>query len=230
MLPRVISSTIRRLVLLAGSLVLCLLAIVGPATAEPAELPVFDGVMTFPMIHGPTDPEDYSWQVRVLEEQELILIDDQHAEVVYEDGHRAFLITAEPAHDAEGKAVPTSIAISGENVLTLTVHHSAGNPAAGGTPFRYPVVAGTPYDTGYSTVYEIEMPPAKRADPPAPTCVVPGLRGWKLKASRTWLRQALCALGKVRGERRSGAKVVKQSPAPGPVLPAGARVAVKLGL
>lgn len=215
--------------LLVGALSLCVLGVASPAGAETsALLPEYGGAMAFQTIHDPTDPEDYSWKIRVLDGQELKLIDDQHAEVVHEEGTRAFLITAELAHDAEGKAVPTSIATTAENVLTLTVHHTAGNPVAGGAPFHYPVIAGAPYEVGYSTV--IESPyPSERVGPPAPACVVPDLHGWKLKATRTWLRQAQCGLGKVRGERRLGAKVVKQSRAPGMVLPAGARVAIKLG-
>ena len=53
---------------------------------------------------------------------------------MYESGKRAFLITAEEAHDATGKEVPTSLEVSG-NVLSLKVefHKDA---------FVYPVLAG----------------------------------------------------------------------------------------
>lgn len=59
-------------------------------------------------------------------------------------------------------------------------------------------------------------------------CVVPRLRGKKLKATRVVLRKAGCKLGAVTGVRAKNAKVVRQSSAPGKVLPRGAAVRVKL--
>jgi hypothetical protein len=185
--------------------------------------------MNFATIHSPADPEDYCWEVELGEEQELRWVDDQHAEVIYTDGeHVAVTITATEAHDAEGSAVPTSIAVSGGNVITLTVHHRAGNPAAGGAAFDYPITQGVGWEGGFHT-YEIQMPPAAVVVQAPASCVVPGLLGRKLKENRLRLRTAGCKLGKVRGERRRGARVVKQSREAGSVLAAGARVAVKLG-
>ena len=54
-----------------------------------------------------------------------------------EDERLAFTINAGLAHDAEGSNVPTSLGVSEGNILTLTVHHRAGNPAASGAPFVY---------------------------------------------------------------------------------------------
>lgn len=188
--------------------------------------------MGFGSIHSAADPEEFCREVQVEDDQELRAVDDQHAEVVYTDGvHRAFTIAATPAHDAEGSAVPTSIAVTGPHTVVLTVHHRAGNPLKSGEAFDYPVVEGVGWEGGFVT-HIIAMPkvePQPEAPAAQPDCVVPRLREWKLKAARHWLRQAQCGLGKVRGKRRPGAKVVKQSPAPGTELPAGARVAVKLG-
>jgi hypothetical protein len=72
---------------------------------------------------------------------------------------------------------------------------------------------------------------AKVAKPRA-TCVVPRLKSGALRASKRKLRAAHCMLGKV--SRRKGAKarsgrVVKQTPKPGMVLPAGSSVNVTIG-
>jgi hypothetical protein len=58
-------------------------------------------------------------------------------------------------------------------------------------------------------------------------CVVPKVKGKRLRADKRKLRRADCKLGKVKGPR-SG-KVKKQRPKPGTVLPPGSRVKVTLG-
>jgi hypothetical protein len=69
------------------------------------------------------------------------------------------------------------------------------------------------------------------APPPAATCVVPKLKQKSLKADRKALKKAGCTLGKVRRKKGAGkgAKVTKQSPKPGTVLPAGGSVGVTVG-
>lgn len=57
-------------------------------------------------------------------------------------------------------------------------------------------------------------------------CVVPKLKGRRLKADRKSLRAAGCRLGKVKGH---GKNVKKQSVKPGTVLPPDSTVNVKLG-
>lgn len=135
---------------------LCVIS--GPATAS-ASLPPYDGDMTFPAIEGPSDPEEFSWEVQLGPGQTLEQVDDQHAEVYYEyEYHPSYGITAEAAHDAEGHAVPTSLVVSGGNVITLVVHHRDGNPAAGGAPFAYPVSAGSAFKITEGTVI-VDGPP-----------------------------------------------------------------------
>jgi hypothetical protein len=71
---------------------------------------------------------------------------------------------------------------------------------------------------------------AYEASAPAPTahCVVPKLKGKKVTKARKLLSSAHCTLGKVK--KPKGKLVVKsQSLAPGTVLSAGRRVAMKLG-
>jgi hypothetical protein len=209
--------------------VLGLLGIVAAgAVSASAEVPPFEGLMSFPTIHGPEDPEEFSWKVTVFEDQELVLIDDQHAVVYYKDSGdpplAAFHVFAEPARDATGSAVPTSIALSGGDVVTLTVHHRGGNPVKAGAPFIYPITPGSSFKVGDSSA-TLLIPPSA----PAPSqCIVPMLVGKSLKVVRLKLANAGCKLGKVRGKRSNTAKVVRQHREPGIVLRDGAHVAVKL--
>jgi hypothetical protein len=207
-----------------------------PAAAdEPSGPPTLNGGMSFGEIQGPVDPEEYSWTVELGEDQVLRAVDDQHAAVYYGGRQVAFEITAEAAHDAVGASVPTTLAVSGRDVITLTVHHRAGNPAAGGAPFVYPIVGGPGWEGGFHTYY-VPMPPYESASgdstsSPAvtPICAVPRLRGGSVKASRLKLRAAGCELGEIRGTRSKTAKVVRQYPEPGTARTAGGEVAVKLG-
>jgi hypothetical protein len=58
-------------------------------------------------------------------------------------------------------------------------------------------------------------------------CVVPKVKGKKLKRAKKRLRGADCRLGKVKGQK--GGKVKKQKPKPGTVLPVDGKVKVTLG-
>jgi PASTA domain len=205
--------------------------------------------MSFPAIRGSSDPEEFSWEVELSEGQELQLVDSQHAMVNYVDGHHpAFGIAATPAHDASGATVPTSLAVSDGNVLTLTVHHRAGNPLADGAPFDYPVVSGSawtaigqggtvppPLELSVNGVPE-QFTQANTWSGPArlsgsPQCLVPKLAGRSLAASRKRLRSAHCKIGRVRKRNRTlgtPGRVIKQSPRAGTVLAGGAKVNVTL--
>lgn len=223
------------MVMAAAVVLLVALAPTAGAVVEPCH--EYNGVMSFPTIHGPEDPEDYCWEVQLFEGQELVEIDNRHAAVYYESGHIAFEIVAAPASDAEGATVPTTIAVTLPNLITLTVHHRAGNPAAGGAPFHYPVDYGAGWEGGFHTVQipgppdEAELrgvPAAAPEEASVPPCEVPNLRGRSLRAVRSALRGAHCELGPVRGDHRRGAKVVKQYRPAGKTLPAYTEVGVKL--
>jgi hypothetical protein len=194
--------------------------------------------MSFPTIHGPEDPEDYCWEVQLFAGQELRQISETEAGVFYESGHKAFGIEAEMAHDAVGATVPTTLTVTAPSLITLTVHHRAGNPAAGGEPFHYPVTRGIGWEGGREPV-EIKGPPDEAELKPKPlplppeeapvtTCEVPVLQGRTVKAARRALLLADCQLGPVRGHRRPGARIVKQYHPAYKVLPAGTAVGVKL--
>jgi hypothetical protein len=186
--------------------------------------------MSFQAIYNSEGPEEFSWTVKMEEEQELQGVDETHA-AVYWSGteHIAFSIEAAKAHDASGAAVPTTLAVTQPNIITLTVHHRAGNPAAGGAPFTYPISQGPAFETGYATVL-VEMPPPteQALPPPVLRCTVPNLVGLTLRAALRQLRRSNCGLGEVRGERLRGARVVKQFRRAGRSLPVGTQVGVKL--
>lgn len=235
---------------MVAALVLGVVCVPAPASAEPS-LPTFDGVMSFPAIQGPLDPEEFSWEVELSDGQVLQLVDSQHAMVYYTEGqHPAFGIAVASAHDASGATVPTSLAVSGVNVVTLTVHHRAGNPLADGASFAYPVLPGSGWvviDEGWivgaplkESVDEIleRIALANAAAQVAslsstpPRCLVPKLAGRSLAASRKRLGAANCKIGRVskrRGATARTGKIVKQNPKAGVVLAGGASVGVTLG-
>ena len=108
----------RRSRLLAALCTVFTLLVVGVANADP--LPPYDGTMSFRSIEGPSGPENFSWQVSLSEDQVLEQIDDQTAQVFWVPGHEpAFTINATLAHDAIGTNVPTSLAVSDGDVITL---------------------------------------------------------------------------------------------------------------
>lgn len=199
------------------------LAVSPSLTSAESEIPKFFGLWDFHAISGPDDPEAYSWEVTLGPKQDLRQIDDQYAEVVQVDrGWLAYGIVAEPAHAADGASVPTTLAVTEPNVITLTVHHRAGNPAKGGAPFLYPVIAGPGWEGGLSTSLAVMPPPeppltSEEVDQPS-QCVVPRLKGRSLKASKRLLREAKCLVGDVRKRGEATVKsgeVVRQAPKPG---------------
>jgi hypothetical protein len=168
-----------------------------------------------------------------LENQELRQVDSRRVQIYYEDGHSALTISAEAAHDAVGTSVPTTLEATGEDIITLTVHHRAGNLKADGAPFDYPVLAGPGWEGGFQTVI-VQMPPAEPLDVTPleeDHCVVPALRGKSLRASRRLLASSGCGLGRVIHKRISAKSVhvFGQSPWAGATLKPGALVSVKLG-
>ena len=203
-------------------------SVVAASAEEP--LPPFDGAMSFQDIQGSDGPEEFSWAVKLDDEDELRAIDDTHAGVYWVGTETlAMTITAGLAHAADGANVPTTLAVTQPNVITLTVHHRAGNPAAGGAPFDYPVIAGAGWEGGFQQTKVDMGPPTEQT--PAPTvlrCAVPALSGLTLRAAIRQLRRSNCGIGAVRGERVRGARVIKQFRKAGRSLPAGARVGVKL--
>jgi hypothetical protein len=118
-----------------------------------------------------------------------------------------------------GAAAASGFTINSEGQITATA------PAAAAGPVNVSVT--TPAGVATSSQLFTYTPLT-----PAPTCIVPKLKGKKLKAAKKDVRRADCKLGKVKklkGATAKTGKVVKQSPKAGKVLPAGSKVAVKLG-
>jgi hypothetical protein len=211
-------------------------------------LPIYQG-MTFPAIQEPSDPEDYSWEVALDEDQELRPIDEQHAAVYYtESDHVAFTITAGAAHDADGSAVPTSIGVSEGKILTLSVHHRSGDPATGGTPFAYPINPGRgwakigPVDVAVGPPDEQELReiherlekanPGSDASGVREGCVVPTLTGRSWRGAKRRLRNSRCKIGQGRNLKGASGRrgiVIRQNPKPGAMRSSGTTIDVTLG-
>jgi hypothetical protein len=202
--------------------------------------------MQFPEITGPEAAEEYPFRVDLGGERFLEQASPTEVDVYYPGHLPAVAIKATEAHDADGATVPTTLELTAGDVVTLTVHHREGNPAAAAAPFDYPVVDGAGWPGGFQTVTVplenslaelerkiIEANPAATLEPlPVPTCKVPTLRGYSLRGAKNRLRAAHCGVGAVRlatGATVGKGKVVKQFHSPGTELAAGAPVAVKLG-
>lgn len=124
--------------------------------------PLFDGVLYFQAIRDAAATESFEWEVNLGPGQELKLLDSRHAMIYYEGGIPAGGIAAEPAHDAIGSAVPTTLSVSQGDVVTLTVHHHSASPAGGG--FVYPVLSGAGWEGGFESVM-IELPKTEQPKP-----------------------------------------------------------------
>lgn len=117
------------------------------ANVDTIVRPKFNGTLLFQLLRDKSAPETYSWEVGLEEGQRLEAIDNRFAAVYFENGELAALIAAEVAHDAAGAEVPTSLGVSGKNVLNLTVHHHEGS-------YVYPIHAGPAFELGYTAVVD----------------------------------------------------------------------------
>jgi IPT/TIG domain/PASTA domain len=110
-----------------------------------------------------------------------------------------------------GSAPATSFSVDSEGQVTAVAPRLKAGTSV-------PVNVTTAAGTGTSaTLYR------------AAACVVPKLKGKKVKAARKKLKKAECKLGKITGKQSSDARIAKQSPKPGKKLAPGSRVKVTLG-
>jgi hypothetical protein len=231
---------------LLGALIASLAIAVAPAAAEEAP-----GFLDFQPITSASAPEEYSWVLHLQPGETLVQVNE--TEVAIWDGMDSVeaVIVAAPARDADGAAVPVTLRVDPEDVLTEVVHHAPSDPASGGSSFAYPITAGESSTTGAVSVSAV-LPPGSlaaatqtviEANPPAVIppfelnftprpCRVPKLAGLSRHAAAAKLSAAHCTLGKVHlatGATAGKGKVVKQFQAAGTELAPGAPVAVKLG-
>jgi hypothetical protein len=213
-----------------------------PEERDTAALREFDDGIMFSQIPGPEGPERYPLRVSIGEEQFLEQVSPTEVQV-FNSGHSpAGRIDAVKAHAADGENVPTTLERTGRDVVTLVVHHRAGNPAAGGAPFDYPITEGEGWGGGIETVFvQMRNPNGEPAGSPtdgasssrkASHCTVPSLRALGLRAAKARLHAAHCAIGKVHradGVTAGKGLVVKQFHAAGAKLAAETPIAVKLG-
>jgi hypothetical protein len=127
---------------------------------------------------------------------------------------------------AFGSAPATSFTVHSDSSIT-----AVSPPAAG--PGTVHVTITTPAGRTAATAADQFTYLAATGRPIRRTrrsCVVPKLKGRKLKVAKRKLKKANCKLGKVRGHKSKQAKVKKQSAKPGKLLPPGSKVNVKVGL
>jgi hypothetical protein len=135
------------------------------------------GAYSFPEIRDASAPEQYAFSMELSPQLHLEQIDERTVGVFYSDGFQSFVLDAGLAHAADGATVPTSLAMTGPEEVTLTVHYKAGNPAAGGAPFALPIIGGKGWEGGYRTttveLNEPKPPPAAAPQSPPPPAAAP---------------------------------------------------------
>jgi hypothetical protein len=125
--------------------------------------------------------------------------------------------------DSEGEITATApAAVDGAGPVDVSVTSAAGTSAIGAQD-RFTYEAPAP------PVPPVATSSPAAAQPAAPSCTVPRLVGRQVAASRKLVGQRHCRLGTVRNRNKGGKKVVRQSPRPGTVRPAGSRVNLTLG-
>jgi hypothetical protein len=144
-------------------------AAVLPSTGVAADTvvrPEYNGLHMFTTVREVAAPVDFGWHVSLNPGQYLVQANSTQIEVRSKTGAVAWLISAESAHDATGKAVETTLSVDGSSDFTLTVNHRLPG-------VTYPVSAGSSYETGYATVVVTEPSREEEAaeealDPPSP--------------------------------------------------------------
>lgn len=130
-----------------------------------------------------------------------------------------------------GSVPASSFTLLSENEILATAPAGA---RPGPVDVRVTNAIGTS-PTGPESVFTYEPAPPVPTPPPAvapaeptPRCQVPRLTGRTLPESRRLLRRSRCRLGAVRGRRRNGDRVIRQSPRPGLDRPSGWTVNVTI--
>jgi hypothetical protein len=130
----------------------------------------------------------------------------------------------------------TMVTITGTNLTSASAVKFGSTPASSFTANSETQITATAPPSSKAGTVDVSATTLAGTSPVVRTdrftytaCVVPKLKGKKLKTAKKKLKQAGCKLGKVKGQKSESAKVAKQSPKPGTVLPPGGKVNVKLG-
>lgn len=123
-------------------------AAVIPSTGVGADTvirPEYSGAYMFTTIRDGAAPEEFAWHVHLAQGQYLTQLDPQHIAVISKTGAEAWTVSAIPARDATGEAVPTTLSIlEGSDIVLKVPHRNAG--------YTYPISAGQSYVTEYAIV------------------------------------------------------------------------------
>jgi hypothetical protein len=130
----------------------------------------------------------------------------------------------------------TSVVITGTNLNTASAVKFGSIPASGFTVESETQITAIAPATG--TVGQVDVTTTTLAGTSATGrgdeffyegCVVPKLKGKRLKPGKKALRRSDCKVGTIKRRKGKQGKVVKQSPKPGTVLAPGTKVKVTLG-
>jgi hypothetical protein len=122
------------------------------SSTDTVYAPKYNGLLQFQDIRTAEAPEQFSWEIELRNGETLKeLPGGLQAAVYFEGTIEMMLIEAMPAHDAVGHTVPTNLAVTNKNRVTLTVKHRQGS-------YVYPVTAGPSFEVGWSKVEVIKPP------------------------------------------------------------------------
>jgi hypothetical protein len=136
---------------------------------------------------------------------------------------------------AEGSIKGTSVAITGANFASVTGVNFGSVPTTFTVDSEGQITAVAPPSKTLSKV-QVTVTTAAGSATSAQTfaykgCMVPQLKGKKLKAAKKKIRKGDCKLGKVKkldGATAKTGKVTKQNPKPGKILAPGSKVKIAL--
>jgi PASTA domain/IPT/TIG domain len=185
--------------------------------------PLADGATATPT--GPSGGGEFTFNAEVLAPPDIAAIGPTDGSIL---GGTSVVIAGHDFTDAKavrfGKVPATGFSVNSDNAITAVSPPSA---VAGTVDVSVTTAAGT---TPVTTADRFTYVPGS-VQPRH--CVVPNLKGKKLKASKKKLKAGDCKIGKVKkldGATAKTGKVVKQHPKPGKVLAPGSTVSVKLGV
>ena len=124
-----------------------------------------------------------------------------------------------------GTTAAASFNVDSESQITAVSPPASG---PGGVDVRVTTTAGTSPIEG-ADQFTYTAPAVGQSTSTVAKCIVPRLKGKRVKAAARKLRRARCRLGRVKGHRSKRAVVKRQHPRPGKTLPLHGKVAIRVG-